>query len=311
MSLTPSYPRMLRRVLALLAAVFLISWGLAITSQANASDSGQVCSGLDSGKIDTTGDPGSVTVSAPDGQLITGYCVKAGSTKNGGGPVYKTVAPTESLTLTYPGGKAISHYSLSYTTDGGGEDCTGTDYNGSEAGCGEPDEGDNDCPAGMEDHNGTEAGCGTPPEQGAGQCEGGPMDGATIPDDQTEEEFCSEGTGGPGGPGGPGTPGGNNPGGDNPGGNNPAGNSGGGPTVLGVQASSGAGAPSSSAGSSAGAGAGAAGASVPTAVDAGFGGSAPVSAGSPLAAMLIAFGFLVAGLTIMPFGRSVPRHRKN
>jgi len=27
--------------------------------------------------------------------------------------------------------------------------------------------------------------------------------------------------------------------------------------------------------------------------------------------MLIAFGFLMAGLTIMPFGRSVPRHRKN
>ncbi|HEX5861118.1 MAG TPA: hypothetical protein VFY58_04705, partial [Nocardioides sp.] len=90
LSITTSYPRLLRRVLALLAAVFLLSWGLATMSPAGANASG-VCSGLDSGKIDTTGNPKSVTLTAPEGQLITGYCVKAGSTKNGGGPVYQSV----------------------------------------------------------------------------------------------------------------------------------------------------------------------------------------------------------------------------
>jgi len=35
------------------------------------------------GKIDTTGDPETVTVHAPPGKLIDGYCVKAGQPKEG------------------------------------------------------------------------------------------------------------------------------------------------------------------------------------------------------------------------------------
>lgn len=80
---------------------------------ANASD---VCAPLDSGKIDTVGDPLSVTVSAPEGYLIDGYCVKAGSSKQGLGPVYVDVDPPQAtITITYPDGKAVSHYALSYT----------------------------------------------------------------------------------------------------------------------------------------------------------------------------------------------------
>jgi hypothetical protein len=105
---------------------------------------GRVCDGLDSGKIDTTGDPESVDIPnaqapLPAGNVIVQYCVKAGSARGGtGGPVYVTVNPGEtSLTLVYPSGKAISHYSFAYepaplgdlelvkSLKGGPEDYTG------------------------------------------------------------------------------------------------------------------------------------------------------------------------------------------
>lgn len=83
---------------------------------AQSGNDGQVCDGLDSGKIDTPNNPQSVTVTAPDGMLIDGYCVKAGSALQGDGPVYVDVAPPQkSITFSYPGGKAISHYAVSYT----------------------------------------------------------------------------------------------------------------------------------------------------------------------------------------------------
>ena len=80
-----------------------------------AHNNDQVCSGLDSGKIDISGSTGSITVTAPEGKLIDGYCVKAGSVQNGNGPSYHEVnPPQQTITITYPGGKDISHYSVSY-----------------------------------------------------------------------------------------------------------------------------------------------------------------------------------------------------
>lgn len=117
---------------ALLAAM-LIAGGfglLAVSADASSgtgsSDGDQVCSGLDSTKIDVSGQQLSVTVTAPDGKLISGYCVKSGSTAAGDGPHYVTLqTPQKSITLTYVGAdgkpKAISHYSLSYVTAGGSE----------------------------------------------------------------------------------------------------------------------------------------------------------------------------------------------
>ena len=73
-----------------------------------------VCPGLDSGKIDTSGDPASVTVTAPDGYLISGYCVKAGSDESDAGVEFITVNPPQaSVTISHPSGKAVSHYSYS------------------------------------------------------------------------------------------------------------------------------------------------------------------------------------------------------
>lgn len=104
--------------------VLLVSSGIALmatstTATAVPTDNSGVCGPLDSGKIDVTGHTTSLPVSAPEGKLIDGYCVKAGSENQGDGPRYVTVdPPTESVTITYlSDGKAkeISHYSLSYT----------------------------------------------------------------------------------------------------------------------------------------------------------------------------------------------------
>ena len=106
----------LQAMMALVAIIAALFVGL-VGAPAQATNGGQVCTGLDSGKIDTTGDPQTVTVTAPEGMLIDGYCVKAGSVNQGDGPVYVTVdPPVKTLTFGYPDGKAVSHYSLSYTT---------------------------------------------------------------------------------------------------------------------------------------------------------------------------------------------------
>jgi hypothetical protein len=79
------------------------------------ANAAEVCDALDSGKINTTGDPLTVTITAPAGHLIDGYCVKAGSASSGDGPVHVTVNPPQaSVTFEYPGGKAVSHYSYSF-----------------------------------------------------------------------------------------------------------------------------------------------------------------------------------------------------
>ena len=74
-----------------------------------------MCAGLDSGKVDVDG-PAALTLTAPDGFLIAGYCVKAGSAKQGLGPEYVTVdPPLSTVTITHSSGKDISHYALEYT----------------------------------------------------------------------------------------------------------------------------------------------------------------------------------------------------
>ena len=96
----------------LITALGGIVAALALSTPAAASE---VCGPLDSGKIDTSGDPQTVTVTAPEGFLVSGYCVKAGSSKQGDGPVYVTVdPPVASITFGYPSGKAVSHYSASW-----------------------------------------------------------------------------------------------------------------------------------------------------------------------------------------------------
>ncbi len=106
--------------LALLAAVVALTVGTGSGMSSVASK----CTGGDSGKIDLYGDdrPATLTITAPDGFLITGYCVKAGSENQGNGPEYYVVdPPAASVVIGHSTGKAISHYS--YTLGEGEEEC--------------------------------------------------------------------------------------------------------------------------------------------------------------------------------------------
>ena len=86
---------------------------MALADKADAQPN--VCAGLDSGKVDVDG-PAALTLTAPDGFLISGYCVKAGSAKQGLGPEYVTVdPPLSTVTIAHTSGKDISHYALEYT----------------------------------------------------------------------------------------------------------------------------------------------------------------------------------------------------
>jgi hypothetical protein len=87
----------------------------------------QVCPAGDSGKIDVSGGS-SLTVTAPDGKLISGYCVKAGSANQGLGPEFVAVEPPlKTVTITHSSGKDISHYSLTYVDEGQPTETTPTE----------------------------------------------------------------------------------------------------------------------------------------------------------------------------------------
>lgn len=78
----------------------------------------QVCPEGDSGKIDVSGSHASLTLTAPEGKLISGYCVKAGSANQGLGPEFYTVdPPAKSVTISHSSGKDISHYSLTFVDE--------------------------------------------------------------------------------------------------------------------------------------------------------------------------------------------------
>lgn len=98
-----------RRTLGATTALVL---GLTMLFAATAGASSDLCPALDSGKIDTIGDPATVEFEAPAGYLITGYCVKAGTEA-----VFVTVdPPAASVTIDHPDKDSVSHYSVSYAT---------------------------------------------------------------------------------------------------------------------------------------------------------------------------------------------------
>ena len=85
--------------------------GVAGASPVSAQTNEGVCEGT---HIQSSGKT-SVTVTADPGQLISGYCVKAGSVIQGDGPEYKDFdPPVPSVTITHSSGKNISHYVVTY-----------------------------------------------------------------------------------------------------------------------------------------------------------------------------------------------------
>jgi hypothetical protein len=66
-------------------------------------------------KIDVVGEHKVVTVTAPEGYLISGYCVKAGTATT----FVSVNPPQESIQISSPNGKGVSHYSVTYVPDDG------------------------------------------------------------------------------------------------------------------------------------------------------------------------------------------------
>jgi hypothetical protein len=116
----------MKKLIMIAAMIAAFGLGTAAAFAANADkpanpgggNDGQVCPPGDSGKIDVNSGA-SVTVTAPDGKLISGYCVKAGSANQGLGPEFVTVDPPQkTVTITHSSGKDVSHYSLTYVDEG-------------------------------------------------------------------------------------------------------------------------------------------------------------------------------------------------
>jgi hypothetical protein len=109
--LTHRRPRSLA-ILATIAIATLATIGAAGTVGAGVD---QVCPDLDTGKIDPPGDPTSLVITAPPGQVIVQVCVKAGSAVQGDGPEFTDFDPgVTSTTISHSSGKEISHYSVKY-----------------------------------------------------------------------------------------------------------------------------------------------------------------------------------------------------
>jgi hypothetical protein len=112
----PKYVPAVVRIL-LVVALFAVPAALGGSPyKVDAND--KVCTGLTSGKIDVSGDHTTLTLTAPDGYLISGYCVKAGSVNQDEGPEYYAVEPpAASVEISHSTGKAISHYSYTLVED--------------------------------------------------------------------------------------------------------------------------------------------------------------------------------------------------
>ncbi|MFF2275104.1 hypothetical protein [Agromyces sp. NPDC058126] len=97
------------RIAATVVGVLALTLG-AGALPAQATQPSFICEPLDSGKIDTSGSPATVTVTAPEGRLIDGYCVKAGTTK-----YFVPVEPPQAtVVIDHPTKDSVSHYSVSY-----------------------------------------------------------------------------------------------------------------------------------------------------------------------------------------------------
>ncbi|GAA1987773.1 hypothetical protein GCM10009718_26600 [Isoptericola halotolerans] len=85
-----------------------------------------VCPDMDELKKDVSGDQKAITLTAPEGKLISAYCVKAGSAKKGEGPKIVVLdEPQAEVTISYVTGnkcKGISHYSVAYVDAPGSEE---------------------------------------------------------------------------------------------------------------------------------------------------------------------------------------------
>jgi hypothetical protein len=80
------------------------------------SYAGKVCPDMDVAKTDVKGETGTLTLTAPEGELVSAYCLKSGSGDLGPKLVVLD-EPVAEIVVAYPAGgkcKAISHYAVEY-----------------------------------------------------------------------------------------------------------------------------------------------------------------------------------------------------
>lgn len=87
--------------------------GLASPAQAAAVGN---CPDLDSGRVVVPGNQDQITVTAPAGKTIVGYCLKSAGLRGTTGAPYQVVldSPATSVVLTHRDGGNLTHYSLLY-----------------------------------------------------------------------------------------------------------------------------------------------------------------------------------------------------
>jgi hypothetical protein len=171
-----------------IVGVVLFVIGLALSAfMVPAAIAGETCPDGDAPKVETVGDPATVTVNAPEGKLISRYCVKAGSEESGGGVKYiDVVPPAATVIIDHPDVDSVSHYSLYFVDIV--EECP---EGSTDPECNEEEE---ECPEGStepecleEEEECPEGTTGTPPD-----CVGGTRTDRPAPDDPDDPEVADD-----------------------------------------------------------------------------------------------------------------------
>jgi hypothetical protein len=113
--LTHRPPRSFAKYVLFVLTVGLVAALATIGAVGTVGAQEQTCPDLDTGKIDPPGEPTSLVITAPPGQVIVQVCVKAGSAQQGDGPEFTDFNPgVTQTTISHTSGKAISHYSVKF-----------------------------------------------------------------------------------------------------------------------------------------------------------------------------------------------------
>lgn len=119
----------MKRILSIIALCAVVSLGwLAPASATPPEPNPGVCPEGGAWSLHlSANDQTTFTFTAPDGFLVSSYCVKAGSLNQGNGPEIFTVdPPAELITFGHSSGKEISHFSVILVADDDEEETTTT-----------------------------------------------------------------------------------------------------------------------------------------------------------------------------------------
>jgi hypothetical protein len=101
-----------RKLATALTLILFLIGSISVATASTAAAGGGVCGEGDSGKFEVDDGNKYLVIYAPDGYLIDGYCVKAGSGNQGLGAEYVVLdSPQAKVKIYHSSWKDISHYS--------------------------------------------------------------------------------------------------------------------------------------------------------------------------------------------------------